>query len=134
MPEKEKTKKELQEELDALKEENVRLTNENNDLTRANDEYMESRKQFEKDIQAKNEEINRLYNDIDMARGSKVSDEADHIKTLEANFEQVKEFANRRTGELEKAINLLNQIESLFTAQLDLIKQLKDNLLKEIQQ
>ena len=97
--------------------------------------------EFEKKALA--DKVNELERTIENIRNTnndsinEVKDELDKTKkeyqALVAEFNNLKEFSDRRVRELEKALSLLNALHSNIASSMDLAKVNIDNLLKEVQ-
>lgn len=127
----EKTKKELQEELIALKAENEKIE----DLKRQIEVLKEEKRYLAEAVDAKNAEIanvNKASNDSANEKDKNYNDLKKEFDALKEEYQKLYQFADRRTKELEEVLTLFNQNEALIINTLDLVKKNKEFLLEKI--
>lgn len=123
MPEiKEKTKKELLEEIDALKAELKK--------------QLEEKKYLAQNVESKDKRIADMESDngVTLEKAEKRAEEAEkELENLKTEYGKVLAFSNRRTNELEEMINLFASYEQLMNINAELVRKAKDELIKRIQ-
>ena len=89
------------------------------------DKVNELEKTIESIRNTNNDSINEAKNELDKTKKE--------YQDLVAEFNNLKEFSDRRVRELEKALTLLNSLHSNIASTMDLAKANIDSLLKEVQ-